>query len=112
MIRDLNKDMFENTVIKSMSGATVSDVFHELKKQDDVASFKDIILHSMEACITLLMVRAPNARVFISAVCPRSKGLVDHKVNTINTAFKDLAFRLGCVFIDAGSYIVHGLQKC
>ena len=110
MLRDFDANTFENTVIKSTSGATVSDVFKELNGRKDLASFKDIVIHAgtndisknialddtisaMEASITLIMVEAPTARVFISAVCPRTKGLVHHKVDTLNTALKDLALR-------------------
>ena len=115
--------MFDNTVVQSISGATVSDVFRELNGREDLATFKDIVIHAgtndtsknialddtmsaMEASITLIMFKAPTTRVFISAVCPRTKGLVHHKVDTLNTALKDLALRLDCNFIDAGSLIV------
>ena len=124
MLRDFDANTFENAVIKSTSGATVSDVFKELNGRKDLASFKDIVIHAgtnditknialddtisaMEASITLIMVKAPTARVFISAVCPRTKGLVHHKVDTLNTALKDLALRLGCNFVDAGSLMVY-----
>ena len=40
-------------------------------------------------------------------MCPRSKGLVHHKVDTLTTALKDLAQRLGCNFVDAGSLMVY-----
>jgi len=57
---------------------------------------------SMEAIITLVMVKAPTASVFISGVCPRIKGNVSNQVEILNAAFKDLAARLDCRFIDAG----------
>ena len=123
MLRDFDTNMFDNTVVQSISGATVSDVFRELNGREDLATFKDIVIHAgtndisknialddtmsaMEASITLIMFKAPTTRVFISAVCPRTKGLVHHKVDTLNTALKDLALRLDCNFIDAGSLMV------
>ena len=88
-----------------------------------MATFKDIVIHAgtndisknialddtmsaMEASITRIMFKAPATRVFVSAVCPRTKGLLHHKVDTLNTALKDLALRLDCGFIDAGSMMV------
>ena len=94
MLRDFDANTFENTVIKSTSGATVSDVFKELNGRKYIwPLFKDIVIHAgtndisenialddtisaMEASITLTMLKAPTARVFISAVCPLTKGLV------------------------------------
>ena len=96
--------------MQAISGATVSDVFVELNNQNDLSKFGDVLIHagtndvsknisidesvaSLEAIITLIMVKAPAAKIHISAVCPRTKGGVQHKVKTLNEAFKALSSR-------------------
>ncbi len=118
ILRDFD-NTFENTQVKSISGATMSDIFNELEGRKDLNTFSDVIIHagtndiskniaiddsltSLEAIVTLIMLKAPTARIHISAVCPRTKGQVQHKVETINAAFKDLSSRLDCNFIDSG----------
>ena len=124
MLRDFDCSMFENTQVKSISGATVSDVLTEINRRDDLNSFQDIVIHvgtndisknialdettsDMEAAVTLLMVNAPTTRIHISAVCPRIKGQVHHKVNTLNEALKELSSRTDCNFIDSGSQMIY-----
>ena len=118
MVRDLH-DKFENACVKSISGGTTSDVFKELNKRGDLSSFKDIIIHagtndisknisldesvaSMEAAITLIMLKSPTASIHISSVCPRIKDSVQHKIDTLNHALQELAKRLDCSFVDSG----------
>jgi len=124
IVKTFSDTSFEDTDIKSISGATVSDVFNELNHRDDLSSFSDIVLHagtndiskniaiddsvsSLEAAVTLIMVKAPTANVHISAVCPRTKGQVQHKVETLNVAFQDLASRLDCKFIDSNLFMTY-----
>ncbi len=124
MLRDIKSSMFANTQVKSISGATASNVFDELNGRKDLHSYKDIVIHvgtndvaknipldetisSMEASITLIMVKAPTAQVHVSAVCPRTKDQLQHKIDTLNTAFKDLANRLDCNFIDSATQMVY-----
>ncbi len=124
IVRNLESTSFENTEVKSISGATVSDVYNELNQRKDLSTFSDILIHagtndiskniaiddsvnSMEAIITLIMVKAPTAKINISAVCPRTKGQVQHKVETLNEALKDLASRLDCKFIDSSLYMTY-----
>ncbi len=123
ILRDCD-GVFENASVKSISGGTVSDVFQALNGRSDLNSYKNIVIHagtndiskniplddtieSMEASITLIMVKAPTTQVHISAVCPRTKGSVQHKVDTLNAAFKELASRLDCSFIDSGEHMVY-----
>ena len=61
----------------------------------------------MEAIVTLLMVKAPNAKIHISAVCPRIKDQVQHKVETLIEAFKELATRLDVAISDAGPLMTY-----
>jgi hypothetical protein len=124
MLRDFDSSMFVNTQFKTLSGATVSKVFEELNGRNDLKSYKDIVIHagtndisknialddtisSMEASITLIMLKAPTARIHISAVCPRTKGQLQHTIDTLNAALKDLATRLDCDFIESGSQMVY-----
>ena len=53
------------------------------------------------------MLKAPTAAVSISAICPRTKGHVSDNVEILNSAFKDLAVRLDCHFIDAGTHMTY-----
>ena len=124
MLRDFNSKNFINTQFKSISGATVSNVFDHLNSRKDLHIYKDIVIHAgtndvaknialdetllaMEASITWLMRKAPTARVHISAVCPRTKDQLQHKIDTLNAAFKDLATRLDCNFIESGQQMVY-----
>ena len=124
IVRTFDGTSFENTEVKSISGATVSDVYTELNQRNDLSTFSDILIHagtndvskniaiddsvnSMEAIITLIMVKAPSAKVYVSAVCPRTKGQVQHKVDTLNEAFKDLASRLDCKFVDSSLFMTY-----
>ena len=124
MLRDFNSNMFVNTKFKSISGATVANVFEELNGREDLHSYNDIVIHAgtndvsknialdesisaMEASITLIMVKAPTAQVHISAICPRTKDPLQHKIDTLNAAFKDLATRLDCNFIDSAKQMVY-----
>lgn len=124
MLRDFSDSTFENTCVKSISGATVEGTFKELEKRHDLDSFKNVIIHagtndisrninvdetlaSMEAIITLIMVEAPTATVFISGVCPRTKDQRQDGVEILNTAFKDLAVRLDCKFIDSSTHMTY-----
>ena len=124
ILRDLDDSSFEDTIVKSISGGTVSSVFNELEKRKDLATFNNIIVHagtndisknisvdesvaSMEAIITRIMLKAPTAKVFISGVCPRTKDQVSDKVEILNAAFKDLASRLDCQFIDSGVHMTY-----
>ena len=102
----------------------MSDIFNELNQREDLSTFSDIVIHagtndiskniaiddsvsSLEAAITLIMVKSPTANIHLSAVCPRTKGQVQHKVETLNEAFKDLASRLDCKFIDSNLYMTY-----
>lgn len=124
IVRTFDATPFENTEVKSISGATVSDVYKELNQRNDLSTFSDIVIHagtndvtkniaiddsvnSMEAIITSIMVKAPTANVYVSAVCPRTKGQVQHKVETLNEAFKDLASRLDCKFVDSSLFMTY-----
>ena len=123
MLRDIDSCMFENSEVKPMSGATVAEVFEELKSRNDLHNFQDIVIHAgtndisknvafdetvgaMEASVTHVMVKAPTTRTHISAVCPRTKGDA-HKVNTLNEALKELAHRTDSHFIDSGSQMIY-----
>ena len=124
MLRDFNSKNFINTQFKSISGATVSNVFDHLNSRKDLHIYKDIVIHAgtndvaknialdktllaMEASITWLMRKAPTARVHVSAVCPRTKDQLQHKIDTLNAAFKELATRLDCNFIESGQQMVY-----
>ena len=48
----------------------------------------------MEAIVTLIMVKALTTKIHISAVCPRIKDQVQHKVETLNEAFKEISKQL------------------
>ena len=82
----------------------------------DISTFKDIIIHagtndisknisldesvaSMEATITLIMLKPPTASIHISSVCPRTKDNVQHKIDTLNHALQELAKRLRYVVL-------------
>ena len=77
ILRDLDDNSFEDTIVKSSSGGTVSSVFNELEKRKDLATFNNIIVHagtndfsknisvdesvaSLEAIITRIMLKAPT----------------------------------------------------
>lgn len=124
ILRDLNDSTFENTSVQSISGGTMADIFTELEKRDDLNSFANVIIHagtndvsrnvnvdetvtSLEAIITHIMVKAPTASVFVSGVCPRTKGHVSEKVEIMNAALKDLAVRLDCQFIDVSTRMTY-----
>ncbi len=124
ILRDFDDNTFENTCVKSISGATVAGVYKDLEKRQDLHAFKNIIIHagtndisrnvnveetlsSMEAIITLILLKAPTATVFISAVCPRTKDQLSDNVDTLNAAFKDLAVRLDCRFIDSSTHMTY-----
>ena len=125
MLRDFDNNTFDNAQVKAISGATVSDIFKELNgRGDDLKLYKNIIIHagtndiskniplnesiaSMEAIVTLLMIKAPTAKIHISAVCPRIKDQVQHKVETLNEAFKELATRLDVAIIDVGPLMTY-----
>ncbi len=124
MIRDFDDSTFDNTCVKSVSGATVGGIYKELEKRKDLNTFKNIIIHagtndisrnvnmdetlsSMEAIITLILLKAHTATVFISGVCPRTKDLMSDKVEILNAALKDLAVRLDCQFIDSSTYMTY-----
>lgn len=124
IIKVFDNKTFENTVVKSISGATVSDIFKELEGHKDLASYKDIIIHagtndisrnvpitdtisSMEAIATLIMIKAPTANIHISAVCPRTKGHNQHKVETLNEALNNLCARLTCDFVDSSTHMTY-----
>lgn len=124
MLRDLNDAVFENALVKSISGAKMTDVFIELHNRTDLATYRNIIIHagtndvssdtppcdittSLEAIITLLMVEAPLAYVYISAVCPRDDKRLNHHIMELNGELKELATRLDCDFIDAGTNMIY-----
>ncbi len=127
MLRDLHNDTFDNVVVKSISGAKVTDVFRELNLQTDLKRFKDIVIHagtndvdsenpideitgSMEAIITLIMVEAPMSHIHLSAVCPRTRSKNSNhsaEIGLLNEKLKDLADRLDCNFIDAGENMTY-----
>ena len=124
ILRDFNDDTFEDTTVKSISGGTVSCVYKELEKRKDLETFKNVVIHagtndvsqdiaveetvsSMEAIITLIMVKAPTAKVFVSGLCPRTKGQVNDKVETLNAALKELTERLDCKFIDTSEHMTY-----
>ena len=46
MLRDIDSCMFENSEVKPMSGATVAEVFEELKSRNDLHNFQDIVIHA------------------------------------------------------------------
>lgn len=124
ILRDFDDSTFENSCVQSISGGTVADIFRELEKRKDLDTFKNIIIHagtndisrnvaveecvaSMEAIITLVMVTAPTASVFISGICPRTKTPASNQIEIMNAAFQDLAVRLDCRFIDAGMHMTY-----
>ena len=125
MLRDFDNNTFDNAQVKAISGATVSDIFKELNgRGDDLKLYKNIVIHagtndiskniplnesiaSMEAIVTLLMIKAPTAKIHISAVCPRIKDQVQHKVETLNEAFKELTTRLDVAIIDVGPLMTY-----
>ena len=61
----------------------------------------------MEAIITLIMLKAPTAKVFVSGLCPRTKGQVNDKVETLNVALKELTERLDCKFMDISEHMIY-----
>lgn len=119
MLRDLKDNVFENTDIKSMSGAKMTDIFTELHSCNELPLYRDIVIHagtndisrkiplhdtilSLEAVITLIMVEAPLAHVYISAVCPRTDESLNQDIIVLNDELKEIANHLDCHFIDAG----------
>jgi len=124
LLRDFDDSTFENTTVQSISGATIADVFNELEKREDLNTFANVIIHagtndisrdisvdlsvsSLEAIITHIMLKAPTATVFVSGVCPRTKGHVSEQGEILNIALKELAVRLDCHFIDASTRMTY-----
>ncbi len=119
MLRNVKHEHFEDTQVKSMSGAKIIDIVNELNTRDDISSFRNIVIHcgtndvssgtptkdfleSMEAAITSIMISSPSTSVYVSAVCPRDNSDLLQKINRLNEDLQELSTRLGCVFIDTG----------
>ena len=82
MLRDVHSNQFEDTVVKSMSGAKLSDITQELNNHDDISSFRNIINHcgtndvsngspakdivdQMETTVTLVMIASPDTSIYV-----------------------------------------------
>ncbi len=119
MLRDIKHDHFENTHVKSISGAKIADIVKELNSRDDISTFRNIVIHcgtndvscgtantefieSMEEAVTSIMISSPFTSVFISAICPRDNTDLTLKIDKLNKDLGELASRLGCHFIDSG----------
>ena len=46
ILRDMDDNSFEDTIVKSISGGTVSSVFNELEKRKDIETFNNHIVHA------------------------------------------------------------------
>ena len=120
----IHKKTFENAKIHAISGARMLDIFRELNCTSDLKNFKNIIIHagtneidngtprneiveSMEAILTLLLVEAPMADVFVSAICPRVDKSFDTEIHHLNESLRDLTSRFDIHFIDAGQNMTY-----
>ena len=124
ILKVLHKKTFENAKIHAISGARMLDIFRELNCISDLKNFKNIIIHagtndidngtptneiveSMEAILTLLLVEAPMADVFVSAICPRVDKSFDTEIRHLNESLRDLTSRYDIHFIDAGQNMTY-----
>ena len=124
ILKVLHKKTFENAKIHAIIGARMLDIFRELNCKSDLKNFEKIIIHagtididngtptneiveSMEAILTLLLVEAPMADVFLSAICLHVDKSFDTEIRHLNESLRDLTNRFDIHFIDAGQNMTY-----
>ena len=124
MLRDVKESPFPNTTVDCLRGAHISDVEQALKEDPQITTYANIIVHAgtndiadenpntiqdLERLITSTQIKAPQAKVFVSSICPR-RDRFDAEVTEINKNIETLANTLDCTYVnhEAGFRFIDG----
>ena len=101
MLRDVKESPFPNTTVDCLRGAHISDVEQALMEDPHLSTYTNIVVHAgtndiadenpniiqvLERLITATQIKAPQAKIFVSSICPRrdrydSRGFRDSRDN-------------------------------
>lgn len=119
MFRDVKPSAFPHTTVDCMRVAHISDIEQAVVVDPDLQSYSNVILHvgtndiggeskpivsNMEHLITNLQIKAPEAKIHVSSICPR-RDKFDKTVSDVNKCVKSLTERLDCSYIDNESHL-------